>query len=212
MTGTTEERVIAYGQRAVGQGTRVAQVPAKKGGTAAPPVPAHVERARNLWAAHFAHLPGRKNVVIHDIGRAPSPKIATSSFDAWTNSPTEIYVHVDAAASHATLLAVLHHEDVHVGQFLAHGSRPPADHAAMMTFECAAYGASAIWSKGHSDPAVRAFEPRFEAMRATFCDEIARVQADPKIQPAQRNAVYRSFLISQQLLPQHTLIKELYAP
>ncbi len=64
--------------------------------------------------------------MIQDIARAPSPKIASSDFDAWTNSPTAIFVHVDAAASHATLLAVLHHEEVHVGQFLGHGTSRPS--------------------------------------------------------------------------------------
>lgn len=213
---TVEERILGYGQRAVAGGTRVAQAPAKKGGGAAPKVPAHVERARNLWAAHFAHEPGRGKVVIHDIADAPSRLVATSDFKAWTNSATAIYVHPDAATNHATLLVVLHHENVHIGQFRDEKVSWPKDHAAMMRYECVAYGSSATFTAGSSDAAVRAYTSDMAASRDLFCNKIAAVAkdvADGKVAAKDVNEVFRTFLVDEEkMLPGHTKIEELYRP
>lgn len=211
MSGETsaEERIVGYGQRAVDSGTRVARAPAKKPPGAAPPsVPPHVAQARRVWAASFAK--GRPTVVIHDIGVAPSRLIRSSSFDAWTNSSTRVYVNKTAAANAGTMLAVLHHEALHVDQFVGNRNARPADHEAMMRFERDAYGTSATWSKAHADPEVRAHHATFDAAHRLFRDEIDRVVNDPNIPASARNAEYKAFMVKQGLLPPHSTIADLY--
>ena len=204
----TADKVTSYGDRAVEQGKRVAEVPQQKGKGKTPPpakVPAHVTAARGIWQQSFAGKVGGAAVVVDDLAAAPNKGIRGSSFQAWTNSGTQIFVNKGLGTNAAALYVVLHHEAEHIVQFRTHGNTPPADYAAMMLYECQAYAASATMTGGHSDPDIAQYQPDMAAARDQYCNEIKRVEALTK-DVAVRNAEYKKFL----KLPPHGLIGDLY--
>ncbi|WP_432476653.1 hypothetical protein [Nocardioides sp. GXQ0305] len=204
---TTAEKVLEYGDRAVAQGTRVAEAPQSKQGGPPPPAkpPAHVAAARSIWQASFAAAIGTPAVTIEDLGKAPSAGIRKSTFQAWTNSATQIFVSKGLGTDAAALHVVLHHEAEHIKQFRSHGNKPPGDYAAMMTYECQAYGASATMTQGHSDPNIAQYHPDMKAAADSYRNEIKRVEALTK-DLGVRNAEYKKFL----KLPQHKTLADLY--
>ncbi|QBR92278.1 hypothetical protein [Nocardioides euryhalodurans] len=211
---TTAEKVLSYGDRAVAQGKRVADAPQKKGAPKAPAPPkappAHVTAARSVWQNQLAGVVGGAAVTIEDLSKAPSAAIQRSSFAAWTNSGTEIYVSKSASTDANALFVVLHHEAEHIVDFRKNGNRPPVDYAAMMRFECTAYGASTTMCAGHANPDVKQYEPQMKRLRDLFCQKITAVEAATK-DPNERNAAYRTFMLGKdKLLPPHKLIGDLY--
>lgn len=208
----TADKVTAYGDRAVEQGKRVAEVPQQKGKPKPPPAPKpppvapHVDAARKLWTQHFAAT--WKGVVLHDIGSAPSKAVQGSSFDAWTNSGTQIFVHSKANKSPAHLYVVLHHEAEHIRQFRQAG-KPPATYTKMMEHEYDAYGKSAAETKASARPDVQALHPTMQTMWEKFGDKMD--EADATIpDPNARDAEYKRWLVAEGMLPTHSAIGDLY--
>lgn len=137
------DRALAYGKTAAKQPVQAAQTPKKKPQKTPPAAePEHVLKAKAQWKLLF---PERKNVKIYDLTKAPSPVIAASTFDAWTNSATEIYVAQSAASSDNKCLATLYHESLHLDQFLKEHNKPPSTYDEMMKAELKAYGDSEKW-------------------------------------------------------------------
>jgi hypothetical protein len=205
----TADKVTGYGDRAVEQGKRVAEVPQQKGKGKTPPpaqVPAHVEAARKLWTQHFAKA--WPNVVLHEMGKAPSKAIQGSSFDAWTNSGTQIFLGASANASPAKLYVVLHHEAEHIRQFRKAG-KPPVSYTQMMEYEYEAYSASVVETQQGSFPGVKAQEAAATSVRDMFGDKMDDAEAkiaDPKA----RDTEYGRWLVAGGMLPAHTSLPTLY--
>ncbi len=205
---TTAQEVLAYGDRAVAQGTRVAEVPKSPKAAKKPPAPkppAHVDAARSVWKTFLAKdVPG---VTILDIASAPSAAVRGSTFAAWTNSATQIFVAASANASRGALLAVLHHESRHIKQFVKEG-HPPTTYARMVQFEIEAYADSVAFAHTSRVPEVKQLEGTFTQLHDDLedvLDSVASVQ-----DPAAREAALKKALIDSDMLPPHGTIASLY--
>lgn len=160
-------------------------------------VPAYVQKARAIW--NQLHLPS--NVKIRPLKSAPSTHIRNSSFQAWTNSATEVYVS-DVGGDEEAWKFVLYHEAVHVRQFLEWGR--PISYAMMMLFEQQAYAETSEW--GRSLGLDQDYVNEMAAAAQAFTAEIERVR---KRRPEVQEADFKRYLIRRSL-PDHKKIADLY--
>ena len=119
----TADKVTSYGDRAVEQGKRVAEVPQQKGKGKTPPpakVPAHVEAARSSGTSSLRKA--WPNVVVHEMGtrRQGDPGQQLRGLDQLGDPDLRPGA---CGTNAAALYVVLHHEAEHIGQF-----RTPASH------------------------------------------------------------------------------------
>jgi hypothetical protein len=173
----------------------------------------NLEAARKEWAKLFPRSVAMKRVVIDDMEtEAPSKLIRESSFSAWTNSPTHVYV-ADLDTTPSAWRAVLYHESLHALQFLAANGQPPSTYSQMMRYECSAYGKSALWLR---DPwlnpqtsEVKGYANQSKAKAVAICNTILNVGR--KRRP-DRERLFKEFLTRHLDLPEHKLIQDLYSP
>jgi hypothetical protein len=173
------DRALGYGRRAAAHGVRVAEGPGKK------PVKKkldHVAIAKKQWDRLFPTSP----IEITDLTDYPIKAVIDRRFDAWTNSPTEICVAYSAIEPPfpAKLIGVLHHESLHVDQFVVSSGKPPASYFEMVKFECDAYSDSAIWLRAHNGTAdMDAVAGAMQDQAKKFCakrDQVLKLR-DPKV-------------------------------
>lgn len=144
-------RALSYGQKAAGQ--KVAKAPPvqrKASGT--------VAQARESWQRMYGQDPVLSKVTIQGMADAPSKfvrdqgKSKNPMWAAWTNSPTDVYVHniiYDPQTTDAVFPVdlILMHESFHVVQFHTAGGKPPATFEAMLQYEWKAYGLSSVFAR-----------------------------------------------------------------
>lgn len=158
-----------------------------------PAVPAYLTAARTTWKG----LPGvDRRVVIRPLRDAPSQHIKDSSFQAWTNSATEIYVS-DLGTDPAIWTPVLFHEALHVHQFLEWGR--PVGYEQMMIYEADAYRDTHAW--GTRTGRIDAFYlQQLAAAAAVFSRGLDQVRAR-KLAPREREAAFKKFMLDGGYLP-----------
>jgi hypothetical protein len=158
---------------------------------------AYIKQAQDVWKQ--LNLSGR--VKIRPLKSAPSALIQKSSFQAWTNSATEVYVS-DIHGDEEAWKVVLLHEAVHVRQFVDWGR--PVTYEMMMLFEQEAYAKTSEWARSlNLDPD---YVKQMAAKTHAFTAEIERVRKLPR---DAQEAAFKGFLIGRSL-PEHKKIADLY--
>jgi hypothetical protein len=193
------DRALGYGERAVGHGTRVAAAPAKRAD--------HVRAAKREWERLKPYLPAeaaRQPVRFFDLATYPVASVKKHGYDAWTRSPTKIYVGRIANRTPARLRATLYHESLHVTQFLAENGNPPPTYALMVRYECDAYSESAAWLRKPTDK--QRPDTRWSGIQAAaakkFCARIGNLDVDAaKAVTEQEDQAYRKFMVKNGYLP-----------
>ncbi|NUU18714.1 S8 family serine peptidase [Cellulomonas humilata] len=155
--------------------------------------PAYLKAARTVWKG----LPGvDQRVTIRPLSDAPSRHVATSTFQAWTNSATEIFVS-DLGTDPEVWKVVLFHEALHVHQFLEWGR--PVSYEQMMIYEADAYRGTHTWGSGKGR--IDAFYlAQFDKSASVFSSGLARIRAK-KLTPAAREAEFKKFMLDGGFLP-----------
>lgn len=170
--------------------------------------PPHVVAAQAAWDTLFPTT--KRNVQILDMATAPAKAIARSSFSAWTNSPTTIYVGRPKGSADADYWqAVMFHESLHIDQFAAAGGKPPATYAEMMRYECDAYTLSGQWALARTSATLQGYGEQMLARAKSLCAKITAVEREAA---ARQNDAYRAYLLTERLLPKHTKLTSLYQP
>lgn len=198
--------------------------------------PEFVDRARAAWKDLLQELPRRnlmRNVTFEWLLRHPYGPMRTFDVQAWTNSPTEIYVgnpspHIEDEPidEDAWWRAVLYHEAVHVKQFAAAGA--PDTYTRMMEYEVEAYGESLEWLSETKHPdryrtgGMDEITERMANGHDLFESEMEMVNGstsdiqDREDRHERREELYRRFLLGERwsgvpaFLPPHEDIEELY--
>lgn len=234
------ERVLAS-FRIVEYGRAVAHAPTRALNAASRAIaefePEFVDRTRAAWRDLLPELPRgdlMRNVTFEWLLRHPYVPMRTFDLQAWTNSPTEIYVgdpssHIggEPIDEAAWWRAVLYHEAVHVTQFASAGG-PPDTYTRMMEYEVEAYGESLEWLNetkhpdryrtggmdGITERMTNAYE-LFESEMEMVNESTADIQ-DREGRHERREELYRRFLLGERwsdvpaFLPPHDDIEELY--
>ena len=174
-------------------------------------VPGHVQRARARWRQLREDGQVPKGVRILDLAAVPSLAVARFDYQAWTNSADSIYVAATAVSEPGLLDATLYHESRHIQQFRRDRRKPPDSYEKMMKYERDAYAESVKWLSRRKDKEVRRWANSMHDGQMKFEKQIADVEGATTDAKDRENR-YKSYLITSDLLPWHTNLKELYAP
>lgn len=188
------------------------------------------KQARAAWKKLYPDLPSAwklpVNVTFKPLSEHPygPMRVADDKYDAWTNSPTEIYV-IPVKSQYATpdkkrnayWRVILYHEAWHLKQF-AKASEPPKTYAKMMEYEEEAYRKSYEWIKNTKHP--KEYSPQVMSELGKNMKE-SHTKIDTKMSSTQKYvAGLKNPQLAQEQLeqeywlfldpPTHTCLEELY--
>lgn len=201
----------AYGDRAVAQGKRVADVtprtPTPKKSAPKVKQPAYVTQAAALWGVVAGKDPVRSKVTIGDLV-AHAARHAKSRpgvgrlgmFQAWTNSSTEVLVgpSLVRGVPRWGVVLLLRHEARHVEQFATAKDALPS-YAQMIAFEATAYAETARLLRAENP--TTAEEPYYDALEELLAKTVANFTARAAVTATEEQ--HREWMEQQKYLPPH---------